>query len=60
MDVVTVIELAEMEDRPTDLLLELVGVDLSVADLSVTELSRLAGVLVLIRNPGPASPLLED
>jgi hypothetical protein len=43
-------------DRP----IEFTGVSLNLDELSVTELSRLASVLVLLSAPGPAQPLLED
>jgi hypothetical protein len=36
------------------------GASINLDDLTVSELSRLASVLVLLNAPGPIQPLLED
>jgi hypothetical protein len=58
---VEVLELADDEMCAREgALNDLAILGVSVNDLSVADLSRLAGVLVLLRSPGPALPLLED
>jgi hypothetical protein len=58
---VTVLQLADYANAKVDQAPgDLAALGVSVSDLSVAELSRFARVLVQIRNPGPALPILED